>query len=265
MELTGALHKSPLIEASRERALFRLDTVGRFLVRLGEPTVVQAAPGATDEDVQCLLGGPVAALRACLAGEFSLRGAAAEVGGRSLAVLGTASGTSSLVAGLALRGQRVVADSVVCVTGEPPHVSPVRETTPGRVTLWPDSVEALGLDPAAGERVRPGIASRSFAFGPPDPLSVPLGALVVLAIDYRLGSPGEIVVRRAMRPDAAVMRLLAGQWHHQLARDLGMRKEQFEWAASLVAAAPPVRLYRAPGQIASTLPAVLEAAQGVLS
>jgi len=35
-QLPGALYRSPLIEADVDKALFRLSTVGRFLVRPGQ-------------------------------------------------------------------------------------------------------------------------------------------------------------------------------------------------------------------------------------
>lgn len=194
--LPGALYRSPLIEADVDKALFRLSTVGRFLVRPGEPTIIARTPVATDEDVLCLLRGPVAALRAALARQFALRGAAVAVGDRGLVVCGSASGTSTLVAALALAGRRVVADGVV-VVGPSAVISPVPESaaTSGEegpapaLTLWPDSAEALGLDPSARALVRPSLASRLFGLGPvgaPGSRPVRLAALAILTVDNRL-------------------------------------------------------------------------------
>jgi hypothetical protein len=260
--LPEALHHSPLIEAGRERALFQLWTVGRFLVRVGEPTVVDRAPGATDSDIECLLRGPVAALRSCLGGDFALRGSAVEVRGRALVIVGTACGASSLAASLALQGHALVADGVVRIVGAPPYATLVAEARPARVTLWPDSIDELGLDPAEGEVVRPVLPSRAFALGPaPSRDSVPIAAFAVPTVDYRLGPGDALVATRASTTVQAVAALTGAQWHIPVLRDLGMQKEQFQWAAALARALPIALLDRTPAGMGLTLPSLVRNAE----
>jgi len=259
--LPDALHRSALIEANRQRALFRLTTVGRFLVEPCQPTVVQRALGATDQDIECLLRGPVAALRLCLSGHFALRGAAIEISGRALAVCGIATGTSSLVAALALEGHAVLGDGVICIEGNPPAVAPVPEAQPPRVTLWPDSMEALGLDPSGGEIVRPVLRSRAFVLGPSPSGPVPLGVLVALGLG---DSPDAVIMPERLAGFGAVATVLKAFWHPRLVEDLGMAKEQFQWAATIVGATPTVLLTRIPGEIGSSLGPVLRAAVGAM-
>lgn len=260
--LSDALHRSALVEANWQRALFRLRTVGRFLVEPDRPTVVERARGATDQDIECFLRGPVAALRLLLSGHFALRGSAVEVDGRALGILGIATGTSSLAAALAMEGHAVLADGLVWVEDSPPAIAAVPETQPPRITLWPDSVEALGLAPSEGKVVRPVLSSRAFVLGPPSPPGpVPLGAFV------SLGSPeGRDFATKPQRVSGfgAVATILKSYWHPHLVGDLGLAKKQFRWAAALAGSTPTALLPVGPGEIGPSLGLLASAALGVL-
>lgn len=263
--LAKPVHQSYLVDASPKEAVFRLSSIGRFLVRLGEPTVVQRACGATDVDIECLLRGPVSALRCCLDGQFALRGAAVDIGGRGLVIYGTAKGHSSLVAGLALAGHRIIADGVVVISEGSPHASAPPEAWPPRVTLWPDSVRALGIDPTTGTVVRSGLPSRSFALGAaPSPTPVAVKACIVLPIGYRGKSPDSVEVE-PMPPSWRIQALLNAQWHPRVLRDLGMQGRHFQWLTGLAAKVPMVVLARKPRSISSTLPLMVNKAEEVLT
>lgn len=234
------MHRSALVVANRHQALFRLKTVGRFLVEKGNPTVVERAASATDRDIECFLRGPVAALRLCLDGHFCLRGAAVAIEERALVICGIATGASTLAAALALEGHPVLADGVVCIEESPPTVMLVPEALPPRLTLWPDVVEAFGLDPSDGQLVRPSLRSRTFTLGPPPPsLPVPLGTLVSLGVADNRDAP---ITPETLSGFAAVATLLKSFWHLHLVEDLGMAKQQFEWAANVVGTTPTVLL-----------------------
>ena len=261
--LPDAVHRSALVEANRHQALFRLKTVGRFLVEQDNPTVVERAAGATDQDVECFLRGPVAALRLCLAGHFALRGAAVEIDGRALAVCGIATGASTLAAALALEGHPVLADGVVCIEANPPTVVLIPEAYPPRLTLWPDVVEAFGLDPSDGELVRPPLSSRAFALGPPPPSRpVPLGALLSLGVADNRNVP---FTAETLSGFAAVATLLKAFWHPHLTEDLGMAKQQFEWAATVVGTTPTVLLPPGRDDIGASCHLLVKAALEVMS
>jgi hypothetical protein len=227
------------------------------LIEPGQPTIVQRAPGAGDQDIECFVRGPVAALRLCLSGRFALRGAAVEIGGRALAICGVATGTSSLVAALALEGHVVLADGVICIEGDPAAVSPVPEAKPPRVTLWPDSIRALGLDPSNGEIVRPVLPSRAFVLGPPPSGPVPLGALVALGVGY---SPDDAEIPERLSGFGAVATMAKAFWHPHVVEDLGMHTEQFQWAAAVAGTTPTVLLSRPMGEIGSSLGPLVNAA-----
>jgi hypothetical protein len=249
-----------LIEATTQRGLFRLPTVGRFLVAPGEPTVVGPAPSTTEEDIECVLRGPVGALRSLLEGKFALRGAAVGVHGKGVVIAGSANGTSTLAAALALRGHHIIADGTVVVSGAPPSVSALPEARlPPLVTLWPDSVHALGLNAAEGRVVRPSLPSRGFSVGRAwgDPLAVT--AVVVLGVDSRLQRLGHrVAARQVTAVQEKLFVLFTAEWHAPLAQDLRMQKEQFQWATGLARAVPVQLLTRSAGPAQSTLPELVE-------
>lgn len=239
-----ATHRSPLIEASPTRALFRLLTVGRFLVEPHRPALVQQAANACEEDIECFAGGTVAALRLCLEKEFSLRGSAVEIGGKAVVMIGTACGTSTLAAALAQRGHALLADGMVPVPGSAPGVRPLK-SRPATTTLWPDSVEWLGLDQAAGRTVRPGLRSRAFTFGtPPAPGTVAVGAIVVPSVDFRLQGSCNVSAPEKIGGFQATMQLLQAQWHPRVIADLGLQAHQHHWLTNLAGRAPMYRLRR---------------------
>ena len=261
--LPGILYRSPLFQVNRDSALFCFPTIGSFLVRPGEATVVDVADGATNDDVECLLRGPVGALRSFLAGEFALRGSAIELGDRALVACGIASGTSSLVAALALRGHRVLADGIVVINGPSLGVSTVPEARDCKVTLWPDSVEALGLDATEGLLVRPSLVSRSFSLGlPPNPAPVVLGALVALEVTVAPQASGAVAAQ-PMPVSRKMKVVMEAQWHPKLVLAFGNQLEHFQWLARL-AEAPGFDLRYPPGPASLTLPGLIDQAEGLL-
>jgi pimeloyl-ACP methyl ester carboxylesterase len=157
-----------------------------------------------------------------------------------LVVCGIATGASTLAAALAAEGHPVLADGVVCIDGNPPTVVLVPEARPPRLTLWPDVVEAFRLDPSDGEIVRPSLPSRAFGLGPPPPSRpVPLGALVSLGV---ADSRDAAFTPERLSGFAAVATLLKAFWHPHLTEDLGMAKQQFQWAATIAGRTPTVLL-----------------------
>ena len=252
--VAGALHRSPLIEASANTAVFNVPTVGQFLIRAGHPVVVQRAAYATDDDVDCMVVGPVAALQCCLEGRLCLRGTAVDIGGRALVAFGGVKGTSSLGAALALGGGQVLADGVVCIGSSPLSVWAPHGNDRGRTTLWPDTAKALSLDPSRSSVVRPVLASRRFQVGDePSEAPVPLAALVLPALDLSLGGSGPLVEKDSMGPSAAVAALRDAVWHSPVWADLGRQSEEFRLLTQMAAVVPMSRIRRADGSIAATL------------
>jgi hypothetical protein len=147
------------------------------------------------------------------------------VGGRAVAIAGSAaSGKSAVAAALALRGHRVLADAVVPVDVEP---SSVAHGVSDALGLWPDAVEQLGLDPAAGEIVRPRLEKRSYRF--PSAPFAPLAAVAVL--ELRAGR-GALATERIQGSQALPI-LSVHTAMAPLLRPLGLSARHFRWATSL--------------------------------
>jgi len=220
--LPEAAYSGPVIEATAEAILLRLPRVGRFLVEASGSVTVERAVTATDADLDCFLDGPVEAARALLAGALPLRAAAVSIGGRAVALAGlSGAGKSAVAAALALRGHPTLADAVTVADDV------VRPRSPEPV-LWPDMVEALGLDPSAGEVVRPALAKRAFRFGP-DPDAVPPATVVMLASDPLQLQPAAQPFAGAAKTSA----LLRACWFRRLTGPIGLEARRFELVAEL--------------------------------
>ncbi|HKP91772.1 MAG TPA: hypothetical protein VJT75_17530 [Thermoleophilaceae bacterium] len=256
--LPGAVVREPLVEATRETFLLHMPPAGRFLVRRGEPTRVQRAPGATDSDVRCFLDGPVAAAAALVRGLVPLRASTVLVRGRAVAIAGpSGAGKSALAAALALRGHPVLADAVTPVaTGSAaPTVEPHRPEP----VLWPDTIAELGLDPEAGRRVRPALTKRAFRIGTPASSPAPLAAVIFLRQDTRWPAPRTEPVMGS----AKVARLLMAAWHRPLIAPLGLAPLRFPRLVGVASAGVFVELTRphadvSPGELAALVEELVE-------
>jgi hypothetical protein len=233
------LVRGPLVEATADSVLVRVPNVARFLVRAGSPVRLERERGLSDKEIECFLHGPVAAARAVLDGQLPLRGAAVSVREAAVLILGhAAAGKSTLAAALAMRGHALLADSLAIISGDG-DVGPAVSPAQSRVILWPDMVRELGLDPAAGEIVRPSIPSRAFALGP-EPETARVGAFVVLTAERPRRDPelSRLEGHEKFQP------LLGLRWHLQVVEGLGLGSEQLEPMARLAGAAPFFRLRR---------------------
>jgi hypothetical protein len=248
--LHGAAVRGPVVDATREEILLRIPRLARFLVR-ADRVRVERMPAATDADVQCFLDGPVAAAAALLRGAIPLHAAAVNVDGRAVAITGlSGSGKSAVAAALALRGHDVLADAVTVLD------HPVRPLCP-RPVLWPDMVEALGLDPAAGHIVRPALRKRAFDLGPP-PDEAPLRAVVLLVRDALHARPAS----RELTGTQKAATLLNAAWFRGLVAPLGLERARFAKLAQIAAETQCLQVVRprdncSPADVAELLEDVL--------
>jgi hypothetical protein len=247
--LPDSVTRGPLIDAEPTQILFRIPEVGRFLVTASGPVRRERASGAADSDLECFRRGPVAAAAMLLAGQPLLRAAAVEVGGNGTIICGPpAAGASTLMAALAVRGNAVLADRLGLipvprpvprpVPGPELSVDPPRLTpTDTEVQLWPDMAARLGLDPAMGREIRPGLAKRAFTLGTAaEP--VPLHTVLVLHHDRQNHHWIEETPQGGQRLAA----LLGREWHHRLVQPLGFAPARFRWLALIAQHARVVHL-----------------------
>jgi hypothetical protein len=224
--LAAAAHRGPLIDASPERVLFRIPPAGRFLVERDGPVAVERAPGATDADIGCFLGGPVGTAALLLRGTLTLRAAAVSIRGTGVLICGSAAaGKSTLAAALAQRGHAILADRVGLAAGGALHpVDPYPQ-------LWPDVVSRLGLDPDAGSTVRPALDRRTYAVGlPAGP--APLRLVLLLSA----ATAGGLHVRELHDATSRLGGLLGREWHARLIEPLGRAADRFRWLAGIASA-----------------------------
>ncbi len=140
-------HVGPLFQTKgTSEYLLALPGTGRILVRNGDEVLVDAEP---DADPTPVLSGSLQAVLWHQRGLLPLHGSVIVVGAQAIALCGhSAAGKSTLAAVLAARGHAVVADDV-CVID--PHETQVLAGC-GRLRLWRDALDRLGLESRALER-----------------------------------------------------------------------------------------------------------------
>jgi len=260
--LDGATHAGPVHAAAPGRYLLRLPTVGRFLVAAvegGIQVTVQPAPSATTADVACFLAGPIRQACWLLRGAFALRGCGVVIDGRAVAITGvTAAGKSAVTAALAQRGHGLLADGALPLRlgGDlDGGVGPIAGSADHDVQLWPDIVTRLGLDAAAGEMIRPGLAKRRYRFGAA--AATPLAAIVALHRGMDVGAP----VAERSRGLAAVGPIANCTAMRPLVVPFGQAAGHFGWATRLALRVPVVHLRV--DRLDRDLPAVADAVEAV--
>jgi hypothetical protein len=251
--LAHTVWRSPLVEIERRRALLRVPTVGRFLASLDGLPTVQRLSGIDGTEAEYFASRPVPALQALLGGHFALRGSAVLVNDQALLVTGYSGvGKSALAAALTRSGTPVLADAYVFVdAGTPPTLRVTRTT----LDLWPDTVEALGMDDTGGLPLRAGLAKRSYA-GPPTRTgpTVPVGKVVILGVGSPRAAKTEVGAHNLHLP--AAIELLTSLGYLSRAVDaLGFNAEHFAWLTSLLSLRP-VEIWRPGGNIAESLDAL---------
>lgn len=146
-QLDSPDHVAPVFQTKgASEYLMALPGTGRILVRNGDEVLVDAEPGA---DPSAILSGPLQAMLWHQRGLLPLHGSVVAVGTRAIALCGhSAMGKSTLAAVLAGRGHAVIADDVCVVDPHQEHVL----AGSGRLRLWRDALEQLGLESRALEK-----------------------------------------------------------------------------------------------------------------
>jgi hypothetical protein len=177
--LDGARLSRPKFDADDRSVLFRVDRVGRFLVRDAREVIVDPDPGAeTPWIVHPLLSGVMAVVLQGR-GVLTLHASAVRVGSEAVVFAGASgTGKSTLAAYLASCGHVVQSDGFVAIADT--SATPMVLAGPATQKLWPDAAEWLGLDPMH-PRLAP--ATRKYLIAEPHTLArepVPLARIYVL-------------------------------------------------------------------------------------
>jgi hypothetical protein len=150
-QLDAPDHIAPVFQTKgTSEYLLALPGTGRILVRNGDEVLVDPV---ADADPSAVLSGPIQAVLWHQRGLLPLHGSVVVVGTQAIALCGhSTAGKSTLAATLAARGHAVVADDV-CVID--PHQTQVLAGC-GRLRLWQDALNRLGVESAALERAARG-------------------------------------------------------------------------------------------------------------
>lgn len=226
MRLQDALIRLPLFEAAPGTILFRFPTIGRFLLRRGEATIVALARTADPAAVNGFLTRPLAAASQLLAARFSLRASAVEVEGEAVVLSGPLSAANSaLAAVMVTMGFPLVADEVVTFDA----VTGAALGGDGRIVLHPHVAESYGLDSAESQDVRPGLHARSYRV---ETGNSPLPVRRVLWINPVLvAGPIELTELQGGKKMTLLTRAC---WHGELISPLGLGADFFDWSTRLI-------------------------------
>lgn len=261
--LPDAVVRQPLIEVSADRAVLRLPGAGRMLVTTRD--IVEAPAPGRGHGALAPLADPALALQWLLRGVPTVRAASVASNGRGVLLSGTGPvGTSTIAAALVQRGWDMLGDAVAPVIVADGTISVVPTTD--TLGLWPDALEALGLDAELGQPIRPGVGKRAVTAGelvasgkppgdsaiddsPPDdspaddvaavlgPLPVPVDMVVLVRQSNH--DPLGAAVYSGFKAFTAVGR---SSWHHAIALALHGSTGHFAWSLALATGARIVRV-----------------------
>jgi len=170
-------HVGPVFQTKgTSEYLLALPGTGRILVRNGDEVLIDAEPGI---DPGAILGGTLQAVLWHQRGLLPLHGSVVTIGTQAIALCGaSAAGKSTLAAALAGQGHTVVGDDV-CVID--PGTAEVLAGC-GRLRLWRDALDRLGIEAGALERAAPGKEKYVFDCGGRSTQErLPLSAIILLS------------------------------------------------------------------------------------
>jgi len=273
LRLPDAIVRQPLIEVSPDRALLRMPGAGRMLVTT-DHIVTALSPGCSHAQLAPLTD-PAVALQWLLRAVPTLRASSVARGDSSVLLTGTGPvGTSTIAAGLAVRGWRLLGDAVapVIVADGSITVVPTTDT----IGLWPDALVALGLDADLGAQIRPGLGKRAVTAGELFAATASAGATPVgdALVAKRAGSDSQrrgsppggasgsvdhlpvpvdmvVLVRQSNHEPLgavaysgfdAVTAVGRASWHHDIALTLHDSTAHFAWATALATGSRIIRV-----------------------
>jgi hypothetical protein len=168
------------LRAGPDEILIHWPQVGGFRISKGRRIVVQADPGVSDAVIGLYLLGAALGLLLHQRGLTVLHAGAVSIDGCAVALIGGKGwGKSTLTAALLARGHKLLSDDIAAIRRE----GAIPTVLPGipSIKLWPDSIEAIGRNPEAYERLYPEVEKRTMRLSEefcPTPL--PLRAIVCL-------------------------------------------------------------------------------------
>lgn len=223
----------PFAQLSADGTLrFSIEAVGRFLVRGDGHVTVAPHPEASGPQIRAALFSTPFATLCHQRGVLPFHASCVVVNGRAVAITGiSGAGKSTLAALMACRGHPLLAEDV-CVLDCRAEGGPLVLPSPGRLKLWRDTVEALGLTADPADRIGAGREKFDLArIASFHPHPLPLAAVIHLSIGW---APQDT---ERLRGTELMRGLKAGIFRERIGIGLGKVEQMF--AASLRLAALP--------------------------
>ncbi len=135
--------------------------VGKFLIREGTDVVVDPDPKVPMERLRLFLLGPTMGVLLHQRGLLVLHASAVSINGGAVAFMGGKRwGKSTIAATLHDRGHELAADDLLAV--DPTRNEPTIMPGFPQLKLWPDSLNAIGQDPANLRKLHPVLEKREY-------------------------------------------------------------------------------------------------------
>lgn len=226
--LQQAAARAPAFQAKPGHFLFSIPTIGRILVRDGRQVTVEPVPGVGEESLGLHISQSIMGALLHQRGSLPLHASAVIAKDSCVAFLGNSGdGKSTLAAALRQRGYPSFCDDI-CVVKAASGV-PTIFPGPGRIKIWADAAEALGLDTRHAPRAHPEGERYSFAEDLPFPdRPTPLRRLYILQRAIRDEESFE-----PLRGLDAVERLIDYTYRVQYVEPLGKTASYFQTYARL--------------------------------
>jgi hypothetical protein len=222
-------------EVSEGDVRLAFENVGAFRIRDGEEIVVEPCPGADAAVVRLSLLGPALGVLLHQRGLLVLHASSVVMDG-AVAFLGESEwGKSTTAAALYRAGWPLVADDLLAVDLR--SGSPVVPAAFPQVKLWPESVEALGIEPHRMRTIHPDLEKRALraAAGFHDDDELPLSRVYVLSDGPEIGA-------EVLGEQEAFLELVRHSYAASLLRDSKTEHAHFEQCSSLAATGSVRRL-----------------------
>ncbi len=218
--------------------LLRIPGIARFLLRGGREVMCEPEAAGRVGDLAPFFEGTAFGLLLHQRGEIILHASAVEVGGKAVLFCGrSGAGKSTLAAALVRRGHALVSDDLCAIRlAEAPKVQP----DGGRLRLWAQAIQRLGLEGRRGGPLREGL--EKFHVEPDGRVrkELPLGAVYELRESRPPHDPG---IARPNVVDAVLM-VQRNAYRSGIVARMGQKDAYFLAATSMAAHAGVFHLTR---------------------
>lgn len=239
--LSAPLASTASYQVNVTATLITLPRLARFLIDNGTQIRIQPEPGVAAPDLTPVLLGPVWAALLHQRGAFPLTGSLVALDGKGVLICsGPAQGATSMALAMQRQGGRILADEFSTLDTTPDGVL----AQPGLPALkvWPDVLDALGLDTDPLQPVRTGLCKRWYPLTPAAPIR--LAAVVELRVARIDAEDTGLTRRQGFNAFSAIDRLT---WHLAYLRPLPAQHTQFARCVAVAGQAPVLRYAFSPG------------------